>query len=66
MAPLLGFYSKQGDPSVVYLRWANINTILLIVVCLTRQNERHLVIFEKSSPGNVGKESDYTGAKFYY
>ena len=28
--------------------------------------ERHLVIFKKSSPGNVKKESDYIGAKFYY
>ena len=57
-------------PDVVYLRWVNIDTkvlgtLLFIVVCLTRQNERHLVIFFKSSPGNV-KKSDYTGAKFYY
>ena len=57
-------------PDVVYLRWAHIDTkvlgtLLLIVVCLTRQNERHLVIFKKSSPGYVEKESDYTGAKFF-
>ena len=56
---------------VVYLRWVNIDTkvlgtLLFIVVCLTRQNERHLVIFLKSSPGKVKKESDYIGAKFYY
>ena len=54
---------------VVYLRWVNIDTkvlgtLLFIVVCLTRQNERHLIIFKKSSPGNV-KNSDYLGAKFY-
>ena len=58
-------------PDVVNLRWADINkkvlgTLLLTVVCLTGRNERHLVIFFKSSPGNVKKESDYTGAKFYY
>ena len=58
-------------PDVVYLCWVDIDTkalgtLLFIVVCLTRQNERHLVIFFKSSPGNVKKESDYTGAKFYY
>ena len=57
-------------PDVVYLRWADIDTKVLgtlsfIVVCLTRQNERHLVILKKSSPGNI-KESDCTGAKFYY
>ena len=51
-------------PDVVYLRWVNIDTkvlgtLLFIVVCLTRRNERHLVIFLKSSPGNVKKESDY-------
>ena len=56
-------------PDVVYLRWADIDmkvlgTLLLIVVCLTRRNERHLVIFFKSSPGSVKKESDYAGAKF--
>ena len=54
---------------VVYLRWVNIDTkvlgtLLFIVVCLTRRNERYLVIFKKSSPGNV-KKSDYTDAKFY-
>ena len=58
-------------PDVVYLRWADIDTkvlgtLLFIVVCLTRRNERHLVIFKKSSPGNIKKESDYTGAKFYH
>ena len=47
-------------PDVVYLRWVNIDmkvlgTLLFIVVCLTRQNERHLVIFKKSSPGIVKK-----------
>ena len=51
-------------PDVVYLRWVNIDTeeigtLLFIVVCLTRRNERHLVILKKSSPGNVKKESDY-------
>ena len=56
-------------PDVVYLRWDNIDTkvlstLLFIVVCLTRRNERYLVIFFKSSPGYV-KKSDYTGAKFY-
>ena len=56
---------------VVYLCWADIDTrvlgtLLLIVVCLTQRNERHLVIKKKSSPGYVEKESDYTGAKFYY
>ena len=45
---------------VVYLRWADtdtkvLGTLLLIVVCLTRRNERHLVILKKSSPGNVKK-----------
>ena len=54
----------------VYLRWVNIDTkvlgtLLFIVVCLTGRNERHLVIFFKSRPGNV-KKSDYIGAKFYY
>ena len=57
-------------PDGVYLRWVNIDTkvlgTLLFIVCLTRRNERHLVIFKKSSPGNVKKESDYIGAKFYY
>ena len=58
-------------PDVVYLRCADIDTkilgtLLLIVVCLTRRNERHLVILKKSSPGYVEKECDYTGAKFYY
>ena len=58
-------------PDVVYLRWVNIDTkvlgtLLFLVVCLTRRNERHLVIFFKSSPGNVKKKSDYIGAKFYY
>ena len=58
-------------PDVVYLRWFNIDTkvlgtLLFIVVSLTRRNERNLVFFKKSSPGNVKKESDYTGAKFYY
>ena len=47
-------------PDVVYLRWVNIDTkvlgtLLFIVVCLTRRNERHLVIFFKSSPGNIKK-----------
>ena len=56
---------------VVYLRWADtdtkvLGTLLLIVVCLTRRNERHLVILKKSSPGNVKKESDYADGKFYY
>ena len=41
----------------VYLRWADIDTkvlgtLLLIVIYLTQQNERHLVIKIKSSPGN--------------
>ena len=61
-------------PDVVYLRWVNIDTkvrgtLLFIVVCLTRRNERHLVIFFKSSPGNVKKRviiQDVTGAKIYY
>ena len=59
-------------PDVVYLRWADIDmkvlgTLLLIVVCLTQRNERHKFgNFKKSSPGYVEKESDYTGAKFYY
>ena len=30
--------------------------LFFIVVCLTQQNERHLVIFKKSSPGNVKKK----------
>ena len=47
-------------PDVVYLRWVNfdtkvLGTLLFIVVCHTRRNERHLVIFKKSSPGNVKK-----------
>ena len=55
-------------PDVVYLRWFNIDTkvlgtLLFIVVCLTRQNERHLVIFLKSSPGNVKKECDYIDSR---
>ena len=55
-------------PDVVYLRWINIHTkvlgtLLFIVVCLTRQNERHLVIFKKSSPGNVKKKSDYIDSR---
>ena len=50
------YYRKLGDPNVVYLRWADIDTkvlgsLLLIVVCLTRQNERHLVILK--NPGQV-------------
>ena len=46
---------------VVYLRWVDtdtkvLGTLLLIVVCLTRRNERHLVILKKSSPGKVKKK----------
>ena len=68
--------TRVFTPDVVYLRWVNIDTkvlgsngtLLFIVVCLTPRNERHLVIFKKSSPGNVKQENDYTciGAKFYY
>ena len=58
-------------PDAVYLRWVNINTkvlgtLLLIVVCLTRQNKSHFLVKKKPSPGKVKKESDYIGAKFYY
>ena len=47
-------------PDVVYKCWVNIDTkvlstLLFIVVCLTRRNERYLVILKKSSPGNVKK-----------
>ena len=64
---LIGTTANKGTrvftPDVVYLRWINIDTkvlgtLLFIVVCLTRRNERHFVIFLKSSPGNVKKESD--------
>ena len=46
---------------VVYLQWADNDTkvpgaLLLIVVCLTRRNERHLVILKKSRPSNVKKK----------
>ena len=50
----LGTTTNEGTrvftPDVVYLRWVNIDTkvlgtLLFIVVCLTRRNERHLVIF---------------------
>ena len=52
--------TQMFTPDVVYLRWVNIDTkvldtLLFIVVCLTRRNERHLVFFFKSSPGNVKK-----------
>ena len=60
-----GYYRKLGGPECLhwmffYLRLVNIDTkvlgtLLFIVVCLTRRNERHLVIFKKSSPGDVKK-----------
>ena len=61
-----GYYRKLGDPSVYtgcclftlgQYRYESTwySSLLFIVVCLTRRNERHLVIFLKSSPGNLKK-----------